>query len=614
MSSDTRGVPVSSRWSFLGVLILCLLGITSHSATAQLRVVTYNVAQLRGDEAALADVLAELSNDDHAGPASPVSIIVFQEVTNSTFAALQTMLGSEYSAATYTNSNEDNFGGAQAAFYRADTVVEITSGHDGTYTGAGRRARRWQFRLVGYNDPVVDFYVYSGHLKAGTTSANADERVFGMNNILNNITEIGSDSHVIVCGDFNFYSASEDAYQTMLSHPTIDIVDPHGTADWSGGSGASVHTQSPRTISSGGLASGGLDDRFDFHVTTSNMADGEGLAMIASTIRPVGNDAQHYNDAINDGNNAYYTSDIARSNALADDLHDASDHLPVAADYMIPAVMEASMFNSNFGSIITGGSVTLSVNVANACQPDYPAGGSDMAWYLDGTGGIQGVSGSGTLAPGSSSWTSFDISPQADGEVSGSLLVRSDGDFVQSEPVSIPISGIVLRHSDASFSNETDVNWTVSSHVLQADSGIQFLEVPIWNYGWDATQASLDIDGISGLDAPFVLDSDLEQGITGSSSILRFSIDTTGLAPGNLSDALQVLASDQDLPGATNQVLNLSLVITIEDAPSGCDGDVNGSGQTDVEDLLDVLEGFGGLYDIDDVLIVIGDWDCGQPG
>ena len=31
-----------------------------------------------------------------------------------------------------------------------------------------------------------------------------------------------------------------------------------------------------------------------------------------------------------------------------------------------------------------------------------------------------------------------------------------------------------------------------------------------------------------------------------------------------------------------------------------------------MEDLLDVLEGFGGLYDIDDVLIVIGDWDCGQ--
>ena len=583
-------------------------------AHAQLRVVTYNIAQLRGTEAALADVLGELSNDDHAGEAFPVSILVFQEVTNSTHASLQTILGSEYSAATYTNSGEDNFGGAQAAFYRADTVVEVTSGHDGTYTGAGRRARRWKFRLVGYNDPVVEFYVYSGHLKAGTTSDSQEERVFGMENILSNITEIPADSHVIVCGDFNFYSSNESAYSIMLGHPSIDIIDPLGTSNWAGASGASKHTQSPRTISSGGLASGGLDDRFDFHVTTSNMADGEGLAMISSTIRAVGNDSQHYNDAINDGNNTYYPGDVTRSNSLADDLHDASDHLPVAAEYMIPAVMEASMFNSNFGTIITGGTVNLSVNIANTCEPVYESGGSDLAWYLDGTEAIQGVSGSGTLSSGANTWHPFEISPEAGGEVSGELLVRSDGDFVQGEPVSIPISGTVLRHSDASFSETNDINWTVSSHVLQVDTGIHLLEVPIWNYGWDTSQAALDLDSISGLDMPFVLAGGLISGITDSNAILQFNLDTTGLEPGTVADAMQVLVSDQDLPGATSQVLNLSLSVTLEETVGDCEGDLNDSGQTDVEDLLIVLDAFGSLYSIDDLLMVIADWDCGLPG
>ncbi|MCH2134829.1 MAG: endonuclease/exonuclease/phosphatase family protein [Phycisphaerales bacterium] len=597
-------------WGLVVVAVICFLP-WAPTAQAQLRVVSYNVAQLRGDEAALAAVLSELSADDHAGPAYPVSILVFQEVTQSTFDALSGILGDEYSAASYTNSGEDNFGGAQAMFYRADTVTEVAAGHDGTYTGAGRRARRWQMRLVGYTNPVVDFYVYSGHLKAGNTSANQEERVFGINNILNNATEIPADSHVIICGDFNFYSANEDAYQTLISHESVIIIDPLGNDNWTGAGGAGKHTQSPRTISAGGLASGGLDDRFDFQVVTARMADGEGLALVELDVRSVGNDSQHYNTAINNGSNSYYPSDLVRSNALADALHDASDHLPVAADYMIPATVNASMFNPDLGTIIAGATVSLTVNIANECAPAYAGGGSDLEWYLDGTGTIDGVVGSGTTGAGESEWVTFDVTPGVGGAVSGELLVRSDGDFVQNEPASISISGVVLRHADASFSGATDVNWTVASAVVEADSGIQVIEVPIWNYGWDDQQAALDIDGVTGLDSPFTVEGLPGGPVTDTPGLLQFAIDTTGLAPGVVADALQVLASDEDLPGATDQVVNLSLSVTVEESPGGnCEGDINGSGQTDVEDLLIVLEGFGSLYDIEDVLLIIADWDC----
>ena len=160
--------------------------------------------------------------------------------------------------------------------------------------------------MTGFNDPFVDFYVYSGHLKAGTGESNEDDRLFGAENIKENIEEISGDPHVIVCGDFNFYSNTEPAYQALLNYGTDQIVDPLGSGSWSGGDNASKHTQSPRVISDDGLASGGMDDRFDFQVHTTNMSGSRGLKIIAGSMRAVGNDGNHFNDAINDGNNSYF--------------------------------------------------------------------------------------------------------------------------------------------------------------------------------------------------------------------------------------------------------------------------------------------------------------------
>ena len=92
-----------------------------------------------------------------------------------------------------------------------------------------------------------------------------------------------------------------------------------------------------------GLIGGGMDDRFDFLLITDEHNDADGLAIIPGTYRSLGNDGQHYNDAINDGNNFYYPGDVSRSNDLADDLHDASDHVPVVVEVQIPAIMFAGL-------------------------------------------------------------------------------------------------------------------------------------------------------------------------------------------------------------------------------------------------------------------------------
>ena len=80
-----------------------------------------------------------------------------------------------------------------------------------------------------------------------------------------------------------------------------------------------------------------MDDRFDQHLVSSGLFDGTGFSIV--DYRAFGNDGNHYNTSINDGNNTYYPSQTSRSNALADAHFDASDHIPVVVDYQYPALV-----------------------------------------------------------------------------------------------------------------------------------------------------------------------------------------------------------------------------------------------------------------------------------
>ena len=68
----------------MGMFIRFLTFVTalfiSCAANAQIRVMSYNIAQFNGDTIAMTDVLQAASNDDSHGFAVPVSIFLFQEV------------------------------------------------------------------------------------------------------------------------------------------------------------------------------------------------------------------------------------------------------------------------------------------------------------------------------------------------------------------------------------------------------------------------------------------------------------------------------------------------------------------------------------------------------
>jgi endonuclease/exonuclease/phosphatase family metal-dependent hydrolase len=310
---------------FIFTVAICV-GVTT--VDAQIRVVNYNIHYCSADLDAMKKVFIAAAQDDTHGEAVPVSMFVFQEVSKGKDNILHGLIGDTYSKGTYTNQGES--GGAQAMFYNSTQLIEVLEDHNDIYTGATRNADRWHVIGIGENKGV-DVWVYSAHLKASTGTENKTLREAGVKAILEDIATLPEGSHVIVVGDMNFYTVNEPAYTLM----TQSLIDPLGTDEWAGTDNAMKHTQSPRKIRVGGLASGGLDDRFDFQFISKSLQDGKGLELVRGSYHALGNDGKHYDVAINDGKNEFFDGDATRSNSLALALHDASDHIPVIADYEV---------------------------------------------------------------------------------------------------------------------------------------------------------------------------------------------------------------------------------------------------------------------------------------
>ena len=185
-----------------------------------------------------------------------------------------------------------------------------------------------EFKLA-YTSTNDTLRIYSVHLKASDTTPDAQQRLAEVT-ILRNITDaLPINTDYLVCGDFNIYSSTEPAYQKLLDQTTtgyfIDLFSLTGT--WNNSIYAPYHTQSTRTRSFGGGATGGLDDRFDLILFSQSLIDYGGITYVPNTYTPYGNDGNHYNDSINRPPNT------AVGQTIADAIHYSSDHTPVFASF-----------------------------------------------------------------------------------------------------------------------------------------------------------------------------------------------------------------------------------------------------------------------------------------
>lgn len=578
------------------ILAAGFAALVASGASAQVRVVSYNLAKLAGDPNALRAVFAELAQDNKPGFAVAPAVLLFQEIRNADLAALQTHIaaaypGIPYVRATFTTSGtEDGASGAQCAYYRNDLLDEVVASHADIATGASRNSDRWLFTLDGYTSSAARFYVYSSHLKASNTSADAAERNTGAQALRTNANALGAGQHIIFAGDYNLYTSGEAAYQTMLAAGNAQCFDPLGTADWTGAGNAIKHTQSPRSVT-GTLIGGGVDDRFDFQLSTAEVQDGDGFALIPGSYRTFGNDGVHYNLAINSGNNSYYPADIARSNQLADVLHDASDHMPVVADYQVPPIMQVTA-PASFGTVIRNATgVIVPVAVSNIANVVHPLGVEPLTANVVGSTGLTGSQAiTGALAPASTT-VNLTVNTATAGAFNGTATVTTTVEGAQNATIVKSITGTVLVPSNPSFSAKTNVTTTTAGATFGTNTGVQEIQVPVYNRGYTAAMARLDVDGASSVSLPFAAIDVTEGNVAAAPTNLRFSFDTTGRAPGTYNQPVTITTSDENLPGATSRSMSLTLSVTI--TGSSNPADLDGNGSVDAADLGTLLSQWG---------------------
>ena len=619
----TPPTPRSPRSSALRLAAGAALaaGFLASGASAQVRAVTYNLAKLAGDGASIRGALSAIAADDKPGFAIAPAVLCFQEIRNADVAALDSHVaaafpGVPYARGTYTTSGtEDGAAGAQCMYYRTDLLTEIASSHADIPTGASRNSDRWLLSLNGYSSPAARFYVYSSHLKASNTSADAAIREDGALALRANANALGAAQHVLFVGDYNLYNNGEPAYAAMIAAGNSQCVDPLGTANWTGAANAIKHTQSPRSAS-GALVGGGVDDRFDFIFSTNEFHDGDGLSYIAGSYRTFGNDGNHFDLAINAGNNTYYPTNVALSNQIADLLHDATDHLPVVCDFKVPAVLAATV-PASFGTVITGAAVPVVAEVSNIASVVHPLGAAAATVSVAGSGRLVG-SGGGTapLAPLPALEVDLFVNTASPGPATGTVTVTTAAEGAQNATIVRTVTGTVLAHATASFSPAKPRTATTVTAEVAADAAPIELTASVHNLDADAFTARLDIDGATGLTAPFSTIDAVESGVHGAPATLRFGFDPAGLAAGTYTQTATIATSDEDLPGATSGSLSLTLSVTVTAAGSPADLDHDGTvGGSDLAILLSQW-GSAGSADFDgsgtvggsDLATLLGAW------
>ena len=585
----------SSRISRL-TLMTILVGSIVSPAISQMRVTSYNVARLWGDLSALENVIVAFGDDDLPGFAVAPAIMAFQEVRSSNVPVIEGLVSSalpgvSYTTATFTSSpSEDGSGGGQLMLFRSDLFTEEPFWHADIFTQAGRDTDRWKLRLIGSQDDGGIIWVYSSHLKASTGSANEDARLDGATDIRADAESLDSGSNIIFVGDYNLYSNTEEAYAKMVESGVNQSIDPLGNGSWSGSGNSIKHTQSPRLSNKGSLVGGGVDDRFDFHFYTAPLMSAGGFSLIEDSYRCLGNDGNHYNESINTGTNSYYPGQISRSNALADDLFEASDHMPVMSDFAIPGRLTC-VLSGDLGRVVSGGSQSIPVLIANGRSVVDEAAASDLNYTYSGDSILVG-SGVGTapLLPAFDS-KMFSLAAGLQGKFSAQVNVNATSSGVSYPSYDLNTQGTAVRFSNPSFSANSELNQTTYVGETESDSGSLVIEIPVYNYNWDSLQAALDLENASGLSGRFFPVDGFNMNITDEPSVVRFGFNSNGAADGVYTSSALISTSDEDIPGETSRTISISFEVTV--GPVGLPTDFNGDGSVNGADLGLLLAAWG---------------------
>jgi hypothetical protein len=443
----------------------CLFGfvicVLTSDAQGQLRIVSYNTTGPINSN--LEIILRAIGEEEVNGIARPIDVLLLQE-QNSASSNTQSFvnyLNSVYGAGTYArgvvNGGPPTSSIRQTIVYNTHSVDLLAENAFGNTISTPqnpaqeRQTLRFQFRPEGY-ESSADFYAYNSHYRADTSANDQAQRAAEATTIRTHATlgsdTLGEGAHAIFAGDYNMRSSSEAAFQTLIAPGPGQANDPiNRLGTWNNNSGfADVHTQAPCTSGCG--AGGGMDDRFDFQLVTGEFLDAEGLSLISGSYHAFGNNGSTFNVNINERNasnqliNTYPFNGVTTyTNAqILDALRNATDHLPVVADYQLPAVLQAVA-----GEIPTmlnlGQEFNLAINVSNAANVLAAIGADELDYSLTTTGDVSGSfldQMDPALGGGNMHRVALDTSTP--GMKSGTISIMSSSQAVQNSLISIPVN------------------------------------------------------------------------------------------------------------------------------------------------------------------------------
>jgi autotransporter-associated beta strand protein len=569
-----------------------------------LRIVTWNTFQSPSSGAPeeiseMELVFQAIGDQTRPGFSRTLDILLLQEqATNfSTTDRILNLLNGTNGPGGYARGTLTPVGGVnnimQTVVYRTNSVqlmAETQATTINTNEGGSRATMRYQFRPLGY-DSTADFYVFNSHLRPGDSTNDAGRRGVEVSELRTNADTLGQGARLIYVGDMNFYCTNDAGWIAFTNAGAGQAFDPvNAVGNWTDNPDfLAVQTQNPRSP---------MDDRFDFQLVTAEVLDGRGFSYITNSYWAFGNTGSHnFDQAINSGNavsglNAMLTNySTAQISNVFNALISLSDHLPVVADYRLPASMGVTVDSLATRAII-GAVLTNAFAVSNNAPVSVTDGADFLAYSFAGSGQVTASGGGTNWALTTADTRSFTFSAATVGTNTGALAVNAASPQAAHANITNHFSMDVLDHATASFASNSITSLldldlgNISFGGANAVQTFDLFNLP--GAAGGAWTARLDLDSISETDlsglfsttlAPF---SNLAAGASSG-----YAVSMAAAALGSFTGSFTLNLSDENLPGATAQSLSIAVRGTVN-------GDIDvGAGQTRTES--NAITGAGAL-------------------
>jgi hypothetical protein len=283
--------------------------------------------------------------------------------------------------------------------------------------------------------------------------------------------------------------------------------------------------------------------------------------------------------------NAWYPPGLTVPRAIVlEALTTASDHIPVVADYQVPAKMAAALVGTVPARVIVGAPVSISVSVGNVAPVSAAIGGDALDYTYAATGNLTGggTARAVALAP-APNVHAFAVDTSTPGAKTGAVRVTGTSQAVSNGSFTQNVSTSVLAHANASFSSVAAVtSLTVDLGIVAQGSAPLSRPLALHNPPAATPVAALDLDQVAATGDTARLSVDLSPFTNlaaGGSRPFATTLLTDRL--GAHATTYQLAVSDEDLPGATSSGMTLTLIARV-----ALGGDANLDSEVDFNDLV----------------------------